>query len=245
MIRAWSRASSLPVSPSPSAGSQASYIPTLHAGTLQAQLVASDGAAGDNFGSSVDIDGDTIVVGAPGDDIGANVDQGSAYVFVRVGRRVDPAGEARRAGRCDADSFGASVSVSGNTVLIGAPSRNVSPSQFAGGVRIRAHWRHVDPSADSDAMRRCLLPRGCQRRARWGSDAHRRPGACPVWRRAYLRARGRRWTLQATLLGRSPRPGSRSSRPRRTNSAGASGSLAIGRWSEARTLLLMSTSAVT
>ncbi|MFN8453935.1 MAG: hypothetical protein U0401_04555 [Anaerolineae bacterium] len=26
--------------------------------------------------------GDTVVVGAPGDDIGANSDQGSAYVFV-------------------------------------------------------------------------------------------------------------------------------------------------------------------
>jgi hypothetical protein len=40
-----------------------------------------DGAAGDNFGFSVAISGDTVVVGASLDDIGANSDQGSAYVF--------------------------------------------------------------------------------------------------------------------------------------------------------------------
>jgi hypothetical protein len=33
----------------------------------------------------VAIDGDTVVVGADEDDISANVDQGSAYVFVRPG----------------------------------------------------------------------------------------------------------------------------------------------------------------
>ena len=35
------------------------------------------------FGSSVAISGETVVVGARGDDGAAGVDQGSAYVFVR------------------------------------------------------------------------------------------------------------------------------------------------------------------
>ena len=52
--------------------------------TEQAKLTASDGAAVDEFGVSVAIAGDTIVVGAwQDDDNGAN--SGSAYVFTRTG----------------------------------------------------------------------------------------------------------------------------------------------------------------
>lgn len=45
------------------------------------QLTASDGAAFDRLGWSASIDGDTVVVGAYTDSIGANSQQGSAYVF--------------------------------------------------------------------------------------------------------------------------------------------------------------------
>jgi hypothetical protein len=48
-----------------------------------AKLTASDGAASDLFGFAVAISGDTVVVGAVVDDIGANSNQGSAYVFVK------------------------------------------------------------------------------------------------------------------------------------------------------------------
>ncbi len=41
----------------------------------------SDGAANDNFGISVALSGDTALVGAYADDVGATSDQGSAYVF--------------------------------------------------------------------------------------------------------------------------------------------------------------------
>ena len=49
--------------------------------TQTAKLKASDGAADDDFGSSVAISGDTVVVGADCDNIGGNSYQGSAYVF--------------------------------------------------------------------------------------------------------------------------------------------------------------------
>ncbi len=49
--------------------------------TQTAKLTASDGAAGDSFGSSVSIDGDTAVVGAPDATVGTNSEQGAAYVF--------------------------------------------------------------------------------------------------------------------------------------------------------------------
>ncbi len=45
------------------------------------KLAASDGASNDRFGWSVSISDSTIVVGAPNDNIGNNIDQGSAYVF--------------------------------------------------------------------------------------------------------------------------------------------------------------------
>ena len=44
--------------------------------TQQAKLTASDGASGDQFGTSVSLDGQTAVIGAPG-----NSGQGAAYVF--------------------------------------------------------------------------------------------------------------------------------------------------------------------
>ena len=43
------------------------------------KLTASDGAERDVFGSAVAISGDTVVVGAAGD----NGEQGSAYVFIK------------------------------------------------------------------------------------------------------------------------------------------------------------------
>jgi hypothetical protein len=49
--------------------------------TETAKLSAADGAADDRLGESVAIDGDAIVAGAPLDDVGANLDQGSASVF--------------------------------------------------------------------------------------------------------------------------------------------------------------------
>ena len=52
--------------------------------TEQAKLTASDAAAGDRFGISVAVSGETAVIGSPGDDDAASA-SGSAYVFVRSG----------------------------------------------------------------------------------------------------------------------------------------------------------------
>ena len=53
----------------------------------QAQLNASDGAAFDDFGTTVALstDGMTAIVGAPEDTVGSNGSQGSAYIFTRSG----------------------------------------------------------------------------------------------------------------------------------------------------------------
>src|SRR5205823_1216513 len=49
--------------------------------TQTAKLTASDGATNDDFGTSVGVSGDTVVVGAFLADVGANPNQGAVYVF--------------------------------------------------------------------------------------------------------------------------------------------------------------------
>ena len=86
----------------------------------QQKLYATDGAVDDFFGWSVSVSGDTAVIGAWGDDDNGSR-AGSAYVFVRDGTGVWR--EQQKLNASDGavnDLFGASVSVSGDTVVIGA-----------------------------------------------------------------------------------------------------------------------------
>jgi len=86
----------------------------------QAKLTASDAAAGDSFGKSVSIQGDTALVGAFEDDSGGT-DDGSAYVFVRSGTSWSQQAELIGSDSYVFDWFGHSVSLSGDTALIGTP----------------------------------------------------------------------------------------------------------------------------
>jgi len=86
-------------------------------------LSASDGAVGDHFGISLDMDGDTLVVGAYFDDDGANVDEGSAYVFQEDFGGAGNWGQVVKLKPDDGMTeslFGISVGISGDTVVIGA-----------------------------------------------------------------------------------------------------------------------------
>jgi hypothetical protein len=93
-------------------------------GTLwmeEARLTASDGLAFDDFGRSVSISGDHILVGAPSDDNGS-FNEGSAYVFRREGGAWT---EVVRLVADDAsveDYFGQSVSIEGTVALISGGS---------------------------------------------------------------------------------------------------------------------------
>ena len=85
--------------------------------------LASDGADGDNFGRSVAISGNAIVVGAHADDNGTNTDQGSVYIYERDQGGTNAWGEVKKLLASDGnygDLFGNSVAISGNTVVVGA-----------------------------------------------------------------------------------------------------------------------------
>ena len=81
----------------------------------QDKLTASDSAAGDNFGTSVAVHGDTAVIGMDGDD-----DGGSAYVFTRTGEGWSQQAKLTASDPAVGDSFGISVAVHGDTAVIGA-----------------------------------------------------------------------------------------------------------------------------
>ncbi|MGA2257593.1 MAG: hypothetical protein ABSG53_23270, partial [Thermoguttaceae bacterium] len=91
--------------------------------TQVARLTASDGAASDEFGSSVSISGNTIVVGASEATIGANSQQGAAYVFTEPASGWANMTQTAKLTASDGtanDEFGVSVSISGNTLVVGA-----------------------------------------------------------------------------------------------------------------------------
>jgi hypothetical protein len=101
--------------------SGSAYVFTRSGGTWseQAKLIASDAAAEDYFGSSVSVDGDTAIVGAQyNDDHGTN--SGSAYVFTRSGGTWSEQGKLTASDAAAEDYFGRSVSVDGDTVILGA-----------------------------------------------------------------------------------------------------------------------------
>lgn len=84
------------------------------------KLTPSDGAAGDRFGASVALWGDTLVVGAPGNASG----RGAVYLFSRNTGGSNNWGQARKLVASDGaalDAFGSSVALCGERLIVGAP----------------------------------------------------------------------------------------------------------------------------
>ncbi|MGH9842706.1 MAG: putative Ig domain-containing protein, partial [Blastocatellia bacterium] len=88
--------------------------------TQQQKLTDANGAAGDDFGHSVAISGDTAVIGAPFDNVGGNPDQGSAFVFVRGGATWTQQQKLTNDDGGAFDAFGFSVAISGDLAVVGA-----------------------------------------------------------------------------------------------------------------------------
>jgi hypothetical protein len=104
----------------------------------QAKLTAADGDAGDQFGGSVAISGDTAVVGAQGDYVGLNVGQGSAYVFARSGATWSQQQKLTAADGAAVDFFGRSVAVSGETAVVGASGDTIGANAGQGSAYVFA-----------------------------------------------------------------------------------------------------------
>ena len=84
--------------------------------TQQAYIKASNTTAGDRFGGSVALSGNTLVVGAANRDANA----GAAYVFVRSGTTWTQQAYLKASNAGAGDVFGSAVAISGDTVVVGA-----------------------------------------------------------------------------------------------------------------------------
>jgi hypothetical protein len=105
------------------AGSAYVFTRTGTVWTQQQKLLPSDGAAGDAFGCSISLDGDTAIIGAKYDDDNG-IESGSVYVFTRTGSTWTQQAKLLPSGSPFAYIFGSSVSLDGNTALIGANQYN-------------------------------------------------------------------------------------------------------------------------
>ncbi|MDH3540348.1 MAG: FG-GAP repeat protein, partial [Acidimicrobiia bacterium] len=83
---------------------------------LVAKLNSADAVAGDQFGSAVAVEGDTIVAGAPF----AAGGEGAVYVFNRTpGGLWSQSARLEPAGNPGAINFGSSLDLAGSTVVVG------------------------------------------------------------------------------------------------------------------------------
>ncbi len=115
----------------PTSGSGAAYVFGRDQGGPDnwgevARLASSDAQVDDQFGISATISGDTVLVGATGEDGGAGdpiVAAGAAYLYERNQGGADNWGEVKKLSASDAqpgDEFANSVSISADTTIVGA-----------------------------------------------------------------------------------------------------------------------------
>lgn len=169
----------------------------------QATLTPADGAAGDRFGASVALSGNTAVVGAPA----SNGRAGAAYVFGRLGTAWTQQARLTASDGAPGDAFG-TVALSGNTMLVGAPGTTVQRVSAAGAAYVFGRndttWSEQAELADPLPRRPCdhfghaVALSGTT--VLVGAPGKTR-GAAYLFGRLFGR-RGRAWPLQATLTAR-------------------------------------------
>ncbi|MET0552599.1 MAG: hypothetical protein ABW221_06150 [Vicinamibacteria bacterium] len=88
------------------------------------------------FGSATALSGDTLLVGVPADSAADDKAVGAVSVLVRSGTTWTERQRLRVADGDEGDRFGASVAISGDTAVIGAPRRQTPSGMFAGAVYV-------------------------------------------------------------------------------------------------------------
>ncbi len=116
----------------PGAGAAYVFVRSGSTWRQQSYLKAANTDAGDHFGYAVAISGDSLVVGAWGEDSSAEgvggdqddntaEDAGAAYLFTRSGAAWSQQAYLKASNTQAGDGFGWAVTISGATLLIGAP----------------------------------------------------------------------------------------------------------------------------
>ncbi len=129
-------------------------------------LRSSDGMEFDQFGWSIDMEGDVAVIGAPGVD-GTDDDTGAAYIFRHNGSQWEEEGRLTSffhpgvpvVEEDRVDRFGAAVSISGNVIMIPVTSRDIGNSEGVGAVYV---FRYSDSTNQWDQEARLIASDGGQ-----------------------------------------------------------------------------------
>jgi len=98
----------------------------------QSLLVPRDAGAFDQFGQSVAVEANKIVVGSDGKTTGGYLEAGAAYVFVRQAKEWSQQTKVIADYVYKGDSFGQSVAISGDKVIVGANGRDPNSQVQAG-----------------------------------------------------------------------------------------------------------------
>jgi hypothetical protein len=130
-----------------------SFLPAILARPLPIRLAPSDAAVGARTGAAVAADHDSLVVGAPDDDVTGPL-AGSVYVYIRNGNTweqqakvIGPVTKGHR-------SFGESVGISRNLMVVGAPlegARNNPTGAAYVYVRVGTQWTLEAKLAPADS----------------------------------------------------------------------------------------------
>ena len=92
-------------------------------------LMAGEGAVDSKFGTSIAINGDVVVVGAPEYNGSDKTKSGAVYVYTRTGTTWSD-GEKIGEGEAAGDFLGRAVAIDGNTIIAGAPSHSQRGGAF-------------------------------------------------------------------------------------------------------------------
>lgn len=136
-----------------SAGAAYVFVASGSSWTQQQKLVPSDLSANDQFGGSVALSGDTLLIGAQYDDDGGS-NSGSAYVFVRDSSSWTQQQKLVPSDPATDDLFGNSVALGGDTALVGAEYDDDGGSDSGSAyvfVRSGSSWAQQQKLLASDA----------------------------------------------------------------------------------------------
>ena len=97
-------------------------------GWIEQKALPSDGAAQDQFGRAVVVDGDLALIASPNATIDGHEGQGAVYAFRRIGDTWTETQKIVSSDGAGGDAFGISVAIEGTTAIVGAYSKG----QFRG-----------------------------------------------------------------------------------------------------------------
>ncbi len=171
------------------------------ANAAEFKLTASDAAQADEFGYSVAVSGDVVVVGARfDDDLGQG--SGSAYVYQRVGGQWVEQAKLTASDGAAFDFFGYAVAVDGDTIVVGAPQGGGDWGKAYVFQRSGSIWTEQAKLVADDPLRRvvgfgtavAIVPDHIVVGAPYTEVSLQSTGSCYVFRRL-----GSAWQQEAAL----------------------------------------------